>query len=88
MGASRFVRAEMDLYDADERLVGRVDGVPGSRMQVAGRYMIPLSMVARIEPGRVYLAAAAGQYLLTPCMEPGAAWPAEQWRTGDRSPGS
>ena len=87
MGADRCVRAEMAVYGPDGQLVGRVDGVPGSRLQVAGRYMVPLSMVARIEGGRVYLAAAARQYLIRPCLEPGAAWPAEQWRTGRRSPG-
>ena len=86
-GANECVRAEMAVYDPDGQLVGRVDGVPGSRMQVAGRYMVPLSMVARIEGGRAYLAAAARQYLATPVLEPGEPWPAQQWRTGDRSPG-
>jgi hypothetical protein len=87
MGADQCVRAEMAVYDPDGQLIGRVDGVPGSRMQVAGRYMVPLSMVARIEPDRVYLAAAARQYLARPVLTPGQPWPAEQWRTGDRSPG-
>ncbi len=87
MGATDSVHAEMQVYGPDGQLVGRIDGVPGSRLQVAGRYMIPLSMVIRIAPGRVYLAEAARQYLVTPSLTPGAAWPAEQWRTGARSPG-
>jgi hypothetical protein len=87
MGAGQWVQAEMAVYGPDGQLVGRVDGVPGSRMQVAGRYMIPLSMISRIEPGRVYLAAAARRYLATPYLAPGEMWPAELWRTGDRSPG-
>ena len=87
MGANECVRAEMAVYDPDGRRIGLIDGVPGSRMQVAGRYLVPLSMIARIEGGRVYLAAAARQYLATPVLAPGEPWPAEQWRTGDRSPG-
>jgi hypothetical protein len=87
MGAGQWVQAEMAVYGPDGQFVGRVDGVPGSRLQVAGRYMIPLSMVSHIEPGRVYLAVAARQYLATPYLAPGEMWPAELWRTGDRSPG-
>lgn len=87
MGATGSVHAEMQVYGPDGQLVGTIDGVPGSRVQVAGRYMIPLSMVIRVAPGRVYLAQAARQYLATPSLQPGATWPAEQWRTGAGSPG-
>ncbi len=87
MGATDSVHAGMQVYGPDGQLVGMIDGVPGSRLQVAGRYMLPLSMVIRVAPGRVYLAEAARQYLVTPSLTPGAAWPAEQWRTGARSPG-
>ena len=87
MGATGSVQAEMEVYDPDGQLVGTIDGVPGSRLQVAGRSMLPLSMIIRVAPGRVYLAAAARQHLVTPSLTPGAAWPAEQWRTGARSPG-
>jgi hypothetical protein len=87
MGATGSVHANMRVYDPDGQLVGTIDGVPGSRLQVAGRYMIPLSMVIRVAPGRVYLAEAARQYLVTPSLTPGTTWPAEQWRTGARSPG-
>ena len=87
MGATGSVHAEMEVYGPDGEHVGRIDGVPGSRLQVAGRYMLPLSMVILIAPGRVYLAEAARQYLVTPSLTPGATWSAEQWRTGARSPG-
>ena len=86
MGVTGSVQAEMQVYGPDGQLVGMIDGVPGSRLQVAGRYMIPLSMVIRVAPGRVYLAEAARQYLVTPSLTPGTTWPAEQWRTGARSP--
>ena len=87
MGAIGSVQAEMQVYGPDGHLVGIIDGLPGSRLQVAGRSMIPLSMVIRSAPGRVYLAEAARQYLVTPSLTPGMAWSAEQWRTGARSPG-
>ena len=47
MGATGSVHANMQVYGPDGQLVGMVDGGPGSRLQVGGRYMLPLSMVIR-----------------------------------------
>ena len=68
MGVTGNVHAGLAVYGPDGQLVGTIDSVPGSWMQVAGRYLVPLSMVIRIEPRRVYLAAAARQYLVTPSL--------------------
>lgn len=64
--------AKMQVYDPDGQLVGRVDGMPGSWMHVAGRFMIPRSMIGRIESGRVYPREAARQYLAVPSLASGA----------------
>ena len=87
MGLVPTVEAGMEVYGPDNQLIGTVDGVPGPRMQVAGRYMIPLAVIARVDGNRVYLSEAAGQYLAAPASQPDEPWPAEQWATGPDSPG-
>lgn len=55
------IRAGLEVYGADNRLVGVVEGERGGGIRVDGR-TIPDAAIAHIGRGRVYLHAAAAQY--------------------------
>ncbi|HEX5505680.1 MAG TPA: hypothetical protein VFW96_23885 [Thermomicrobiales bacterium] len=55
------IRAGLEVYGADNRLVGVVEGERGGGIRVDGR-TIPATAIAHVGRGRVYLRAVAAQY--------------------------
>ena len=64
MGRAATVREGMQVYGADEQVIGTIESVRGHEFQIDGQ-TIPLSAVARVVKNRVYLADTGAPSLAT-----------------------